>query len=205
MHIADLLKKCPLIAVLRDITPTEVIPIAETLITTGFACIEIPINAPDAATSIHLLTRTFAAHALIGAGNIIEPEQIITAAQAGAKVIISPHSDPTIIATAKEIGLLCIPGFSTPTEAFTAIKAGADALKLFPTPIPTTVKALAAVLPQHIPIFPAGGITPSAMVHYLHAGASGFSIGTHLYQAGDTPALVKQNAQIFYDTIRSLC
>lgn len=204
MQFNNMLTRCPLIAILRGITPTDIIPIAEVLVETGFLCLEIPLNSPNPLASIDLLNRHFGDQILIGAGTVTRPEQVIEVAQAGAKLILSPHTDPEIIETAKEIGLLCIAGFSTPTEAFRAINAGTDALKIFPAPIPATLKAIKAVLPDNLPIIAVGGITPASMVHYLHAGANGFGIGSHLYQAGDKPLLVKQNAKVFYDSIRAL-
>lgn len=204
MQLNDMLRRCPLIAILRGITAEEVISIAETLIDSGFVCLEIPLNTADSLVSIELLHKRFAEQILIGAGTVVYPQQVVSAAQAGAKIILTPHSDPEIIATAKEIGLNCIAGFSTPTEAFSALNAGADALKIFPAPIPATLKSIKTVLPMDIPIIAVGGITPESMVHYLHAGAVGFGIGKHLYQAGDPPQLVKQNAKVFYDSIRAL-
>ena len=204
MQLNDMLKRCPLIAILRDITADEVIPIAEVLVESGFLCLEIPLNTPEALVSIELLQKRFTQQIIIGASTVVYPQQVIEAAQAGAKIIISPHSDPKVIATAKEIGLTCIAGFSTPTEALAALAAGADGLNIFPAPIPSLLKSIKTVLPTHIPIIAVGGITPESMVHYIHAGADGFGIGKHLYQAGDAPQLVKQNAKIFYDSIRAL-
>lgn len=204
MQLNDMLKRCPLIAILRGIVVSEIIPIAESLVDTGILCLEIPLNMPEALVSIELLQNRFAEQIIIAAGTVMYAQQVVTAAQAGAKIIISPHCDPEVITTAKEIGLYCIAGFCTPTEALTAIAAGADALNIFPAPIPSVLKSIKTVLPPQIPIIATGGITPESMVHYIHAGAIGFGIGKHLYQAGDAPQLVKQNAKMFYDSIRAL-
>lgn len=204
MQFNDVLKHCPLIAILRGITPADIIPVAEVIVQAGFLCIEVAMNSPQATTSIGLLSKRFGEDILIGAGTLTRPEQVIEVAQAGAKLILSPHTDPAIITTAKELALFCVAGFSTPTEAFTAIHAGTDALKIFPAPIPSTLRSIKTVLPNNLPIIAVGGINPDSLVHYLHAGAAGFGIGNHLYQAGDQPPLVKQNAKLFYDGIHAL-
>lgn len=204
MELLQALQKCPLIAILRGIQPQEVVAIGTALINQGFHCIEIPLNSPQPLESIALLNQAFQKSALIGAGTVTRVEQVAQVAERGAKLVVMPHTDITIIRAAKEQGLYCIPGFSTPTEAFAAINAGADALKLFPAPIPTILNAMKAVLPQNIPILPVGGITPAMLVHYLQAGASGFGLGSNLYQPGDSADLVTKNAKVFYDTIRQL-
>lgn len=204
MELLQALQQCPLIAILRGIQPQEVVAIGTALINQGFHCIEIPLNSPQPLESIALLNQAFQKNVLIGAGTVTQVEQVAQVAERGAKLVVMPHTDITIIRAAKEQGLYCIPGFSTPTEAFAAINAGADALKLFPAPIPTILKAMKAVLPQNIPILPVGGITPAMLVHYLQAGASGFGLGSNLYQPGDSADLVTKNAKVFYDTIRQL-
>lgn len=205
MELLETLAKCPLIAILRGITPKEVPAIGTILVNSGFTCIEVPLNSPvDPLNSLELLSNLFQDRALIGAGTVTHVDQVYEVKKRGGRLIVMPHTDTTIIQAAKEEGLYCIPGFYTPTEAFTAINAGADALKLFPAPIPAMLKAFKTVLPADIPVLPVGGITPTTMPHYMQAGAGGFGLGSNLYAPGDSPNTVAQNAKVFYDTIREL-
>lgn len=205
MYLEEAIQICPLIAILRGIKPDEAVAIGEVLVHIGFTCIEVPLNSPEnPLASIYHLHHAFKGKALIGAGTVTHKEQVTEVVKCGGRFIITPHSDPAIIHAAKENDLYCIPGFSTPTEAFTAIAAGADALKFFPATSPHILKALKAVLPTPIHIFPVGGIHPNNMKEYLQAGARGFGIGTVLYKPGDSPEKVAQSARIFYDTMRQL-
>jgi len=205
VELYDALNRCPLIAILRGITPKDILPISNVLIDIGFTCIEIPLNSPEEPlTSIARLVEAFQSQILIGAGTVTSVEQIRAVARVGAKLIVMPHTNPMLIHTAKEEHLYCIPGFSTATEAFAALEAGADALKLFPAPVPSVLRALKSVLPSHIPIIPVGGINPDSMTHYIDAGATGFGLGANLYHPGDSVESVAQKAKVFYATIRSL-
>ncbi len=205
MQLEEAIHRCPLIAILRGIRPHEAVEIGHVLIDIGFTCLEVPLNSPEEPlASIYHLAQAFKGKALIGAGTVLQRQQVIDVAKAGGRLIISPHTNPSIIHTAKENELACIPGFATPTEAFTAIDAGADALKFFPATSPATLKAIKTILPEKIAIFPVGGITPLNMKEYKQAGATGFGLGSALYQPGDSPFKVAQFAQVFYDTIRAL-
>ncbi len=205
MELLEALAKCPLVAILRGITPKEVIAVGSVLLDAGFTCLEVPLNSPqDPLSSVELLSNAFKDRALIGAGTVIRVDQVHEVSKRGGKLIVMPNTDPAVIHAAKEDGLYCIPGFFTPTEAFAAISAGADALKLFPAPIPAILKAFKTVIPADIPVLPVGGITPASMVHYIAAGAAGFGLGTSLYKPGDTPNTVAKNAKVFYDTLRDL-
>jgi 2-dehydro-3-deoxyphosphogalactonate aldolase len=175
-----------LIAILRGISPHDVIRVGDILAETGFRCIEVPLNSPDAITSINLLAAHFGSAVLIGAGTVLSTHEVDQVADAGGGIIISPNFNPVVIAHAKTRGLLSLPAFATPSEAFAAIAAGADGLKLFPAEAlaPATLRAMRAVLPKDMPVFPVGGIEPETMLAYVEAGANGFGIGGALYQPG---------------------
>lgn len=189
----------PLIAILRGITPAEAPDIAEALLDAGIRCLEIPLNSPEPLESIAALRDRFGDKALIGAGTVLDPGQVRAAAGAGARFVVSPNSDGRVIGEARKAGLFALPGFYTASEAFAAIAAGADALKLFPaeTAGPETLRAFKAVLPGTMPVFPVGGITPASMAAWRAAGAAGFGVGSELYRPGWGAAQVSEAAQGF--------
>ena len=193
------LKQHPLIAILRGITPTEVINIATVLIEKKFKIIEIPLNSPNPIESIRLLANRFGDDAFIGAGTVTDTASVRLIAEAGGKLVVMPNGNKYVVQAAKESGLTAIPGIATPTEAFAMMEAGADALKLFPAEgiPPTALKAMKAVLPDTLPILPVGGITPERMVEYQKAGASGFGLGSALYKPGMSVSEVEHNANQF--------
>jgi 2-dehydro-3-deoxyphosphogalactonate aldolase len=197
------LARCPLVAILRGIRPDEVEAIGDVLVAAGFAIIEVPLNSPQPLASIERLSRRFGAAVLIGAGTVTTPHQVGEIAAAGGRIIVMPHGDPEVICAAKAAGLLCLPGFATPTEAFAAIAAGADGLKLFPAEAnpPNVLKSLKAVLPGAIPVLPVGGITPERMVGYREAGAAGFGLGSALYKPGLDAAVVGERAAEFVSAL----
>jgi 2-dehydro-3-deoxyphosphogalactonate aldolase len=189
----------PLIAILRGVRPHEALAIGEALLLAGFPAIEVPLNSPEPLASIAALARSFGERALIGAGTVLDPADIPGVTEAGGRLVVMPHGDPAIIRAAKARGLLCVPGVGTPTEAFAALAAGADALKLFPAEAlpPPVVKAWRAVLPKQTWLLPVGGITPERMAPYLGAGANGFGLGSALYRPGLAPAEVARQARTF--------
>jgi 2-dehydro-3-deoxyphosphogalactonate aldolase len=189
----------PLIAILRGVRPAEAIPIGEALIDAGFVALEVPLNSPEPFDSIARLAAAFGDRALIGAGTVLTAEQVEQVAGAGGRLLVMPHGDPALIRAAKARGLLCVPGVATPTEAFAALAAGADALKLFPAEAlpPQVVKAWRAVLPNEVWLLPVGGIAPATMAPYLAAGANGFGLGSALYRAGMSPPEVASSARAF--------
>jgi 2-dehydro-3-deoxyphosphogalactonate aldolase len=197
--LQELLAPLPLVAILRGVTPAEATGIGEALIGAGFIAIEVPLNSPEPLASIGVLADAFGDQALIGAGTVRDPADVARIAAAGGRLIVMPHGDPAVIRAAKQRGLLCVPGVATPTEAFGALDAGADALKLFPAEAlaPAVVKAWRAVLPNHVWLFPVGGIRPDSMAPYLAAGANGFGLGSALYQPGMAPAQVAATARAF--------
>jgi 2-dehydro-3-deoxyphosphogalactonate aldolase len=201
-HLAEL----PLIAILRGVEPDQAVAIGRALIAAGFRAIEVPLNSPQPLQSIEALATEFGDRALIGAGTVLDPADARRIAGVGGRLIVMPHADPAVIRAAKAHGLLCVPGVATPTEAFGALAAGADALKLFPAEaLPSAVvKAWRAVLPADVWLLPVGGIAPESMAAYLAAGANGFGLGSALYQRGMHPAAVGARAERFAAAWRAL-
>jgi 2-dehydro-3-deoxyphosphogalactonate aldolase len=196
----------PLVAILRGITAQEAESIGIDLYSAGFRLIEVPFNSPDALASIATLRRVLPDDALVGAGTVLSLEQVRGLAACGGELAVMPHADTTIIRAAKDAGLLCIPGIATPTEAFAALAAGADALKIFPAELvsPAILKAILVVLPKGTALLPVGGITPETMAPYLDAGARGFGLGSALYKPGMSCAEVGATARNFVAAWRKL-
>jgi 2-dehydro-3-deoxyphosphogalactonate aldolase len=196
MELTSYLNRCRLVAILRGVRPQEALAIASALEACGVAIIEIPLNSPDPLTSIAALARQFGDRLLIGAGTVLTEAQVAEVAAAGGRLIVTPHADPLVTRAAKQHGMLAVPGFFTPAEAFTMLAAGADALKLFPAEAgsPAMLRALRAVLPTGTRVFPVGGIDASNLLSWQAAGAAGFGIGSAIYRPGDTPATVTAKA-----------
>ena len=199
--LQDILAPLPLIAILRGVTPAEVTGIGEALVGAGFVAVEVPLNSPEPLASIRALADAFGERALVGAGTVRDPADVARIAAAGGRLIVMPHGDAAVIGAARQRGLFCVPGVATPTEAFAALAAGADALKLFPADAlpPGVVKAWRAVLPKELWLLPVGGIRPDSMAAHLEAGANGFGLGSALYQPGMTPAALAATARAFAD------
>ena len=199
------LSGCGLIAILRGLRPEEAVAIGRALYDTGFRLIEVPLNSPDPLRSIRAMRDALPADCLIGAGTVLRPESCAEIADAGGQLVVMPHSDPAVIRAAKAAGLACAPGVATPTEAFAALAAGADVLKMFPAEAlgPVGLKAWRAVLTPPIAIVPVGGIVPDSIAPYLAAGASGFGLGSALYRPGDTPEQVATQAAAFVKAWRA--
>jgi len=189
----------PLIAILRGIRPDEVVAVCETLFEKGFRTLEVPLNSPQPLQSIGLLAQRFGADALVGAGTVLSTQAAREVAAAGGRLVVMPHADIAVIRAAKDAGCLCLPGVATVTEAFAALAAGADALKLFPAEqlAPEVLKAWRAVLPAGCRLLPVGGITPARMSAYRQAGAAGFGIGSALYKPGKPLAEIARDADAF--------
>jgi 2-dehydro-3-deoxyphosphogalactonate aldolase len=192
-------KSCPLVAILRGVTPEEILPIVDQLVAHGFTLIEIPLNSPRPLDSIRLAAETFGTRAVIGAGTVLEAGQVRAVHEAGGRLIVAPNFDLRVAAEAVRLGLAYGPGVATASEAFAALEAGATFLKLFPAEMipPAAVKALRAVLPKETRLLPVGGITAETMKPYLSAGADGFGLGSALYKAGAGPREVATAAAVF--------
>jgi 2-dehydro-3-deoxyphosphogalactonate aldolase len=206
MNFHDALKECNLIAILRGIKPEEAEPIGEALIEAGWRIIEVPLNSPDPLKSIEALQKRFGNKALIGAGTVLTPAQVADVAATGAKVIISPNANLSVIEATAARGMVSLPGVATPTEAFAAIGAGATGVKAFPAEAipPVVIRAWKAVLPKEIPVLAVGGVTPDNMKAFVEAGAAGFGIGGSLYKPGSDVATIAAKARQFIEAMRAL-
>ncbi|KTT53685.1 2-dehydro-3-deoxy-6-phosphogalactonate aldolase [Pseudomonas oryzihabitans] len=193
------LKDLPLIAILRGVTPDEIVAVGRALHDAGFRVIEIPLNSPQPFESIRRLTAELGESSLIGAGTVLTEAQVAEVDAAGGRLIVSPNANLAVIRASKAAGLVSAPGVATPSEGFAALDAGADSLKLFPAEQlgPAVVKAWRAVFPKELALLPVGGITPDNMGPYVAAGANGFGLGSALYKPGLTAAQVSANAQAF--------
>jgi 2-dehydro-3-deoxyphosphogalactonate aldolase len=196
VELTPWLTRCPLVAILRGVKPEEAVAIGAALERQGVVIVEVPLNSPQPMESIALLAREFGERLLIGAGTVMTTAQVAEIAAAGGKLIVTPHADATIVRAAKQHGLLSVPGFFTPSEAFAMLAAGADALKLFPSEAasPAVLRALRAVLPAGTAVLPVGGIDATNMAAWLAAGAAGFGIGSAIYKPGDSPETVGAKA-----------
>jgi 2-dehydro-3-deoxyphosphogalactonate aldolase len=194
------------VAILRGIQPAEVEAVADALYLEGFRVIEVPLNSPQPLDAIGRLARRLPADAVIGAGTVLSADAVRDVQVAGGRLIVMPHADVAVIRVAKARGMACIPGAATPTEAFAAVQAGADALKLFPAELvtPAALKAMRAVLPPELCLLPVGGITPESLAAYRHAGAAGFGLGSALYAPGMTAQAVGERARAFVQAWRAL-
>lgn len=200
----EVLSDLPLIAILRGIMPGEAALVADALCQAGLKCLEVPLNSPSAVDSIRRLRAAVSERAMVGAGTVLSVEAVAQAAAAGAQIVIAPNTDEAVIRAAKQAGMIALPGFFTPSEAFRAIDAGADALKLFPAEAagPAVLKAIKVVLPPGVPVFPVGGVTPDVMRAYRQAGAAGFGIGSAIYRPGVTAQEAHDRAVTFVQAWR---
>lgn len=185
-----------IIAILRGITPDEVEAHVDALIAAGVTVIEVPLNSPDPFDSIARTIARFGDQAKIGAGTVLEVSQVEHLAGMGAKIVVSPNCDPAVIAATRANGMESWPGVFTPTECFTALKAGATGLKFFPATLigPAGIAAIKAVMPKGTPLYAVGGAGADNFAEWIKAGASGFGIGTALYRPGQSVETTAANA-----------
>ena len=193
------LEQCPLIGIIRGVTPDEVEAVGQAIFDAGIRIIEIPLNSPDPLKSIERLSARLGDRALIGAGTVLMAEEVPNVRAAGGAIIVSPSTNAEVIAATVAEGLVSCPGFFTPSEAFAAIAAGATALKLFPAEgaSPAMLKALLAVIPRGVPVLAVGGIKPDNMRPWLDAGAAGFGLGGGLYQPGQSADETAKKARAY--------
>jgi 2-dehydro-3-deoxyphosphogalactonate aldolase len=184
------LQQCSVVAILRGVKPDEIDAVGDALVEAGIAIIEVPLNSPEPFESIRRLARTHGAHALIGAGTVLEPADVARVKDVGGRLVVAPNFDADVVRAAKAADLAALPGVMTPSEGFAALKAGADGLKLFPAEIipPSVVRAWRAVFPPGCLLLAVGGVGVDNLQTYADAGASGYGIGSALYRPGRSPA-----------------
>ena len=205
LNLDSALADMPLVAILRGVKPGEVEAIAEAIVAAGIRLIEVPLNSPDPFDSIARIARSLEGRALVGAGTVLTVPDVSRVAEAGGTLIVSPNTNVEVIRASKAKGLLSLPGFFTPSEAFAALEAGADALKLFPAEMasPATVKALKAVLPRDTRLLVVGGVSPQTIPPFLAVGVNGFGVGSDLYAVGRSADDVGRRAAALAASIRA--
>jgi 2-dehydro-3-deoxyphosphogalactonate aldolase len=204
MRLDEALYALPLIAILRGLEPEEALDVATVLFDAGFRVVEVPLNSPSPLLSIERIVARFGERALIGAGTVVGADAVGDVAAAGAHLVVSPNFDAAVVRAAKQRGLFSIPGVATPSEAFAALAAGADALKLFPAEMiaPAVVRSMRAVLPKATKLIPVGGIAPDNIPVYQQAGADAFGIGSALFKPGISIAEIARAAKQFAKVAR---
>ena len=185
-----------IIAILRGVTPHEVVGIAEELILSGITKIEVPLNSPNAYKSIEILANRFSSEAVIGAGTVLAKNEVSLVWNSGGKMIVSPNVNADVIRETKKLNMRSYPGVFTATECFEAVQNGSDGLKLFPAFLMGVdgLKALRAVLPPGQSTYAVGGVDPTNFVDWLASGVTGFGIGSYLYKVGDNASAVRKKA-----------
>jgi 2-dehydro-3-deoxyphosphogalactonate aldolase len=203
MNPGEILKQrmaeCPLVAIIRGVTPDEVEAVGEAIYEAGIRIIEVPLNSPNPFESIRRLAASIGDRALVGAGTVLKVEDVARVKEVGGQIVVSPTTDADVIAATAAAGMVSSPGYFTPSEAFLALKSGAHALKLFPAEgaSPALVKAQRAVLPKDVPILVVGGVRPDNMRQWLEAGANGFGLGSGVYKPGQSPQEVGAQARAY--------
>ena len=194
-HFAE----CPLVAIIRGVTPGEVEETGAALVAGGIRIIEVPLNSPEPLESIRRLSRKLEGRALIGAGTVLDEGQVRQVAEAGGRLVVSPNTNAAVIRATVSAGMVSSPGYFTPSEAFTALAAGAQVLKLFPAEgaSPAVLKAQRAVLPKDLTILAVGGIQPDNMRPWLEAGANGFGLGGGIYKPGQSASETEAKARAY--------
>lgn len=185
-----------LVVILRGLQPKEALDTMNVLVQAGVRTVEVPLNSPNPLESIGMMAKNAPDGVTIGAGTVLRTEDVKSVADAGGRLIVAPNMDVNVIGAAKERGLEVLPGVATPTEAFAALNAGADGLKLFPAFLvgPAGLAAMRAVLPKGVRVFAVGGVRPEDFGSWIASGASGFGIGSHIFKPRDAPEIVGKRA-----------
>lgn len=206
MTFDEAVAEMPLIAIPRGLPPEEAPAVADVLIEAGFRCIEVPLNRPTARAAVAALAKHVGKHAAIGAGTVLTPDHVRDVQEAGGSFVVSPNVDVEMLRAARAAKMPSVPGFFTPTEALTAVREGAAALKLFPVEgaTPALVKSIAAVLPDDMRIFAVGGVNVEHMAPFVAGGAAGFGYGTSLWAPGISLEDLGARAHRFVQTMRAL-
>tara|TARA_Y200000002_G_scaffold100979_1_gene81895 strand:- start:1340 stop:1975 length:636 start_codon:yes stop_codon:yes gene_type:complete len=200
------LEELPLIAILRGITPTEACAVVEVLYQVGFRIVEVPLNSPEPLRSIKHIATAFGDRMLVGAGTVMRATDADAVCDVGARIIVSPNTDPEVIRASVDRGAISLPGAATPSEVFVALKAGAHGVKAFPAEMltPSVIKSWRSVLPPEVPVVAVGGINTDNARAYWHAGVSGFGLGGALYKAGKSIDAIAADAAQFVSLLRNL-
>ena len=195
---------CPLVAVIRGVTPDEVEAVGDALFEAGIRIIEVPLNSPAPLKSIEKLAKRIGDEALVGAGTVLRTGDVADVQAAGGMIVVSPNTNVDVIAATVAAGMVSCPGFFTPSEGFTALDAGAHALKLFPAEAatPAYVKAQRAVLPKDAPLLVVGSVKPDVLGPWLEAGANGFGLGSGVFKPGKTAEQVLESARAYVTALR---
>ena len=193
------LDQCPLIAIVRGLTPDDALGVGEAIYEAGIRIIEVPLNSPYPLKSIELLAKRFVDDALVGAGTVLDPLDVARVKDAGGQIIVSPDTNTNVISAAASADLVSCPGYFTPSEAFAALRAGANGLKLFPAEgaSPSVLKAQRAVLQKDVPLIVVGGIKTDNMQPWIEAGADGFGLGSGLYRPGQSAEDTAERARAY--------
>ncbi len=197
MILDEALAVCPVVAILRGVRPDEVLEVTQRLYAEGLRAVEVPLNSPEPFESIRRLCDAFGERMACGAGTVLSPEMVDLAADAGARIIIAPNTDPLVIGRAVALGLEPAPGFASPSEAFLALASGARHLKLFPAATygPGHIRQLKAVLPARAVVWAVGGVGASRLAEFWEAGVRAFGIGSEIYRPGQTPQTTAERAR----------
>ena len=196
--------ECPLVAIIRGVTPADAEATAQAIFDGGIRIVEVPLNSPEPFESIRIIADALGDRSLVGAGTVLNPDDVRRVQDAGGRLIVAPNLDPRVVRATVDAGMVSSPGIFTPTEAFAGIAAGAHALKLFPAEAaaPSVVKAMKAVLPRHMPLIAVGGVRVDSIADWLDAGTDGFGLGSSLYKPGQDPARTLEQARAFVATVQ---
>jgi 2-dehydro-3-deoxyphosphogalactonate aldolase len=191
--------ECPLVAIIRGITPAEAEGIASALYDGGIRIIEVPLNSPQPLESIRIIADAFGDRTLVGAGTVLDPAEVLKVRDAGGRLIVSPNTNTAVIEATVAAGMVSSPGYFTPSEGLAAVHAGAHSIKLFPAEAASrkVVKSQKAVLPKDVPLIVVGGVTPDAIPGWLEGGADGFGLGGGLYQPGQDAQTTLEKARAY--------
>ena len=208
MHslLQSYLAEMPLIAILRGITSAEATDVVGALYQAGFRIVEVPLNSPDPIRSIEQIASTFGDRMLVGAGTVLDPAEVEAVCDAGGQIIVSPNTDPDVVRASVARDAVSLPGAATPSEVFTALKAGAHGVKAFPAEMltPAVIKSWKSVLPAEVPVLAVGGITTANAQTYWQAGVNGFGLGGALYKAGKSIDAIAHDAAHFVSLMQNL-
>ena len=206
MNFEEAARQCGIIAILRGVKLEEVAAIGDALHAAGIRIVEVPLNSPEPFRSIAALAARFEGRMIVGAGTVLDTESVDRVKSSGGQIAVSPDCNPAVIAQAITRNMVPLPGVFTPTEAFSAVRAGARHLKLFPAEAasPKTVKAWKAVLPKDVSLYAVGGVTPANMKDWADAGCAGFGIGSNIYKPGMTAEDVGKAARDFVAAWKAL-